>query len=280
MHHTGNIPKEAVIKKIEKQTQDTWTFKLEFKDKEDRNSYSFLPGQFNMLTLPGIGEAAISISSDPDNKNTIDHTVRKVGSVTGVLFNFKEGATVGVRGPYGSAWPMDKAKGKDVIIIAGGVGLAPVRPAIMHIFKNRKDYGKFKIISGARSCDNMLFTKEFSSWQDKKHDVELILTVDKVNENEKWEHNVGVVTTCFDNACLDAGNSIVITCGPEIMMKFVVKELLKKGFKEEQIYVSLERRMQCGVRRCGHCQIGKYFVCKDGPVFSYDMVKGLPDLHI
>lgn len=280
MHHTGNIPKEAVIKKIEKQTQDTYTFTLEFKDKEDRNTYSFLPGQFNMLTLPGIGEAAISISSDPANKNTIDHTVKKVGSVTGVLFNFKEGASVGVRGPYGSAWPMDKAKGKDVIIVAGGVGLAPVRPVIMHIFKNRKDYGKFKIISGARNINKMLFTKEFSSWQDKKHDVELILTVDKVNEGEKWEHNVGVVTTCFDNACLDAGNSIVITCGPEIMMKFVVKELLKKGFKEDQIYVSLERRMQCGVGRCGHCQIGKYFVCKDGPVFSYDKVNGLPDLHI
>lgn len=280
MHHTGNTPKEAAIKKIEKQTADTYTFTLEFKKKEDKDLYSFLPGQFNMLTLPGIGESAISISSDSANKNTIDHTVRKVGSATGVLFNYKEGDILGIRGAYGSAWPMDKAVGKDVIIIAGGVGLAPVRPAIMHIFNNRKKYGKFKIISGARSCDNMLFTKEFSSWQDKKNEVELILTVDKVNEGEKWEHNVGVVTTCFDKACLTASNSIVITCGPEIMMKFVVKELLKKGFREDQVYVSLERRMQCGVGRCGHCQIGKYFVCKDGPVFSYDQVKGLPDLHI
>lgn len=280
MHNTGNIPKETVIKKIEKQTDDTFTFVLEFKDKEEAKAYSFAPGQFNMLTLPGIGEIAISISGDPANKNIVEHTVRRVGSVTGVLFNFKEGASIGLRGAYGAAWPMDKAKGKDVYIVAGGVGLAPVRPAILHILNNRKDYGKVKIIFGARSCNNMLFTKEFCGWQDKKNDIELTLTVDKVNEGEKWEHNVGVVTTCFDKACLTAPNSIVMTCGPEIMMRFAVKELLKKGFKEDQIYVSLERRMQCGVGRCGHCQIGKYFVCKDGPVFAYDMVKGLPDLHI
>lgn len=280
MHHTGNIPKEAVIKKIEKQTNDMYTFTLEFKNKKDKKAYSFLPGQFNMLTLPGIGEAAISISSSPANKNTFDHTVRKVGSVTGVLFNLKKGSSLGVRGPYGSAWPLDKAKGKNIIIVAGGVGLAPVRPVVMHILNNRKDYGKLKVIFGAKTCKSMLFLKELCNWRNKKNDLELMLTVDKVNEGDKWEHNVGVVTTCFDKACLTAQDSVVITCGPEIMMKFAAKELLKKGFKENQIYVSLERRMQCGVGRCGHCQIGRYFVCKDGPVFSYDQVKGLPGLGI
>ncbi|MFH1452760.1 MAG: FAD/NAD(P)-binding protein [Armatimonadota bacterium] len=280
MHHTGNIPKEAVIKKIEQQTADTWTFTLELKDSEHKKSYSFKPGQFNMVTIPAIGESAISISSDPASSGMLEHTVRKVGSVTGVLFGLKDGDVLGIRGPYGTSWPVEEAKGRDVVIITGGIGLAPLRPVICHILNNRKDYGKVDIVYGARTCKDMLYTKEFTSWQDKKNDINLVLTVDKVEDGDKWDKNVGVVTTCFDKANLDPKNTVVMTCGPEIMMKFVVKCLKEKGFSDEQIYVSLERRMQCGVGRCGHCQIGKYFVCKDGAVFRYDQVKGLPDLGI
>ncbi|MCD4785262.1 MAG: FAD/NAD(P)-binding protein [Candidatus Eremiobacteraeota bacterium] len=267
------VPTKAVIEKIKTQTHDTKTFTIKPANGE---KFDFEPGQFNMVSLLGYGEAPISISSSPDNKKTFDHTIRFVGSLTNTMEKHKEGSIVGIRGPYGSSWPVEEAKGKNVIFVAGGIGLAPLRPFIMQMFHDRDSYGKIQILYGARGTGEMLFTDEFNEW--KKHsDTELHLTVDKLEEGEKWDHTVGVVTVLYDVAKLDPANTIAVICGPEIMMRFACRSLLKKGFYAPQIYLSLERRMKCGVGKCGHCQLGSKFVCKDGPVFRYDEAKEFHD---
>jgi len=265
-------PEPAVITAIKEQTGDTATYTIAFKDPKVQANYRFQPGQFNMLSLLGIGEAPISISSSPGRGDTFDHTVRVVGDLTRALAALKEGDLIGVRGPYGAGWPMEEAKGKDVLIVAGGIGLAPLRPAITHIFENRKDYGRLEILYGARTPGDMLFTDEFDDWC-QNPDTHLLLTADTVPERKLWPHNVGVVTTLFEKVQTKPNGSIVLMCGPEIMMKFSVFSALGAGFAPEQSYVSLERRMKCGVCVCGHCQLGAKFVCQDGPVFPYNEVK-------
>jgi len=259
------IPFPAVIKRIKSETHDTKTFTLSFMDETLRHNYSFAPGQFNMVSLFGIGEAPISISSDPSDSSTFQHTVRSVGNVTDALAKKKEGDIVWVRGPYGNGWPVDLLKGKNVLVVSGGIGLAPLRPVITAIVKNRHLYGDVEVLYGARNPDERLFTDEFSDWAKK---IQFRQTVDSAKGYE-WPHTVGVVTVLFDIMTSKPDNAIVLTCGPEIMMKFVVKGLIARGFSPEQIYVSLERRMNCGVGKCGNCQIGSKFVCKDGPVFAY-----------
>lgn len=266
-------PDKVVIKNMKDQTRDVRTFTLSFADGK-KDSYSFVPGQFNMLTHLGFGEAAISISSDPKIKDTLDHTVRKVGNFTEALFRLKKGDTIGLRGPFGKGWPMDEAKGKNVLIVAGGVGLAPLRSVVMEIASNRASYGNFEILYGARNPGEMLFTDEFDQWRKIKN-ANLELAVDAVPPGEKWAHTVGVVTVLFDKMQSKPKDTVVMTCGPDIMMHFGVQGLLKKGFTEDQIYVSLERRMKCGMAQCGACQIGPNYVCKDGPVFKSRIMKEL-----
>ena len=277
MKNNPYIPEIAVIKKIEKQTMDVNTYTLVFRDKEKQKDYSFAGGQFNQMTIWGFGEAPISMSSNPQERDAFQHTVRKVGNVTSAIFNLKEGDIVGIRGPYGRAWPMKDAKGKDVLIVAGGIGLAPLRPVVTQIIKDRKDYGKVEILYGARTPGDMLFTKEFDDWK-KTNDLGLLLTVDSVPQDQKWSHNVGVVTSLFDKMKITRANSIVMTVGPEIMMKFALKGLLARGFSDKQIYLSLERRMECGIEKCGHCQIGDKYVCTDGPVFAWTEIKDIPEI--
>ena len=277
MRNNPYIPEIAVIEKIEKQTADVNTYTLVFKDKAKQKGYSFSGGQFNQVTVFGFGEAPISISSDPQEKDAFQHTVRKVGNVTAALFNLKKGDVLGIRGPYGYGWPMKEAKGKDVLITAGGIGLAPLRPVITQLFKNRKDYGKIEILYGARTPGDLLFTSEFDDWR-KVKDTKLSLTVDSVPKDQKWDHNVGVVTTLFDKMTTTPSNSIAMTVGPEIMMRFVIKGLLARGFSDKQLYVSLERRMECGIEKCGHCQIGDKYVCTDGPVFQWAAIKDIPEI--
>jgi NAD(P)H-flavin reductase len=267
-------PEKVVIKNTKDQTRDSRTLTLAFADGKKPNTYSFLPGQFNMLSLFGFGEAAISISSDPKIKDILDHTVRKVGNLTEGLFSLKKGDYLGLRGPFGKPWPVDEAKGKNVLIVSGGIGLAPLRPVIMHVANNRADYANFEILYGARNPGEMLFTDEFEQWRKIKN-TNLQLTVDAVPPGEKWNHTVGVVTVLFDKMQSRPKDTIVMTCGPEIMMHFGVQGLMKKGFAEDQIYVSLERRMKCGMAQCGACQIGPNFVCKDGPVFKSPIMKAL-----
>ncbi len=266
------LPVKAKIEKIKQQTADTRTYTISLAD----GKLEFKPGQFNMVSIVGFGEAPISISSPPYEKDTFDHTIRAVGSITKFLENLKPGDTIGIRGPYGNSWPMEEAKGKNVLVVSGGIGLAPLRPMILEMFHNRNEYGKIQILYGARTPGDMLFTDEFEEWRSQPN-TELHLTVDSVPEGVEWKHNVGVVTTLYDVAELNPKNTIVVTCGPEIMMRFACRGLVDRGFYAHQIYLSMERRMKCGVGKCGHCQLGPKFVCLHGPVFNYSEAIKLPD---
>jgi sulfite reductase subunit B len=273
MHENPYKPAAAVIKKIKKNTYDTTTYTLSFDDPKVSSEYSFQPGQFNMLTLFGIGEAPISISSDAE-EDTFNHTIRHVGNVTHALAKLKEGDKVWVRGPYGNGWPVNLLNGKNVLVVAGGIGLAPLRPVVTQLVKYPEKYGKVEILYGARTPADMLYTDEFEDW---RKSLKLYLTVDMVPDGSQWNDQVGVVTTLFNAMETKPANTIVLTCGPEIMMKFVVKGLLERGFTPEQLYVSLERRMSCGIKKCGNCQIGSKFVCQDGPVFAFAELLVLPE---
>ena len=268
------LPAEAEILDVKKQTPDTKTFRMAFRDKRRQREFEFKPGQFNVVGVFGVGEAPFSLCSDRFDKSAFEHTIRNVGMVTGFLDRLKKGETVFVRGPYGNGWPIEEAREKNVLIVAGGIGLPPLRPVLYHIMKQRKEFGKVEILYGARTPGDLIFTDEF---EDFRKIGDFSLTVDAVPQGVEWKHNVGVVTTLFDRMGSKPKDTVVMTCGPEIMMHFVVLGLLKLGFEAGQIYVSMERRMKCGIGKCGHCQIGPKFVCKDGPIFRYSDAKDLPD---
>jgi len=267
-------PVEAVIADIIPETRDTTTYHFVFRDSQGEE-FVFEPGQFNMLTVFGIGEAAISISSDPYRGDGFTHTIRHVGSVTKAVTRLEKGSVVGIRGPYGTGWPVDLLQGCNILVVAGGIGLAPLRPVLYLLGRERKAVGRVELLYGARTPRDLLFAAEYDHWRDKG--IKVLLTVDEVPEGTIWEHSQGVVTGLFDRMKSTPENTIVLTCGPEIMMKFVAQGLAERGFSPEQIYVSLERRMECGVGKCGRCQIGPKFVCKDGPVFAYAELLSLPE---
>jgi NAD(P)H-flavin reductase len=233
---------------------------------------AFRPGQFNMLTVFGVGEAAISISGDPAETNCLVHTVRGVGAVTRALTQLEVGAILGLRGPFGTGWPIVQARGQDVIIVAGGVGLAPLRPAILSLLAERQRFGKLVLLYGARSPDDILFHRQLESWR-HRFDIDIEVTVD--HASTEWHGHVGVVTTLIGRASFDAQNTIAFVCGPEIMMRFTIKSLEAAGIASQAIYLSMERNMKCAVGLCGHCQFGPSFICRDGPVMRYDRVRGL-----
>jgi NAD(P)H-flavin reductase len=267
---------EVGIKRINRETYDTKTFIMAFKSKKRQRAFSFSPGQFNVIGRFGIGEAPFSITSNPENKENFEHTIRKVGNVTGILDGVQEGDIVYLRGPYGKGWPIEEVKGKNVLLVAGGIGLPPLRPFILYVKHHRAEFGKLEILYGARTPSDLIYRDRFDEFR-KIKDTRLLLTVDALPEGERWDYKVGVVTILFEDMNSTPENTIVFTCGPEIMMKFVVKGLLERGFKPNQIYLSMERRMKCGIGKCGHCQLGPKFVCKDGPVFLYAEIKDLPD---
>jgi len=268
------LPMEAVIIATKDHTPDTRTFTLRLKNGEQR--IDFRPGQFNMLGLPGFGEAPITFSSPPQGDGAFQHTVRAVGRFTKGLFKLKAGDTLHVRGPFGSAWPLDKVKGKDLLIVAGGMGIVPLRPFLFEVFQKRADYGRTVILFGARTPEELIYQEEFDSWRSQP-DTTLLLTVDEVPSDVEWKGHTGVVTGLFPEMNVEPNNAAVLTCGPEIMMRFVARGLLLRRFSPARMYVSLERRMKCGTGHCGHCQLGPKFVCKDGPVFRYEELAGLPD---
>ncbi len=267
---------DANIVGVKRQTRDTVTLTLS-RSRGDVPDYR--PGQFNMVGKRGVGEVPISISSSPGVEGTFDHTIRDVGSVTGVLCALKEGDSVVVRGPYGKGWPIEETRGKDLVIVGGGIGLAPLRGVICGVLARRGDFGKVDIVHGARTPEDLLFKDEFPDW-DKGEETRLLLSVDRVPDGSEWKHRVGVVLTLFDDLGTDPYRSIVFTCGPEIMMRFVVRSLIHRGYPPETIYVSMERRMKCGIGHCGHCQLGPKYVCLDGPVMRYVDVRGHPDSMI
>lgn len=257
------------VAEIQPEVENITTIWLKFKDPSQMKTYRFQPGQFNMLYLPGYGEAAISICSDSEKRDTIGHTVRFVGNVTRAISHLKIGDAVSVRGPFGTHWPIEQLEGKDLILAAGGIGLPPLRPVIHHILRNRPKYGKVILLYGARTPGDLLYTSQFDEW--RKGDIDVQVTVDRADDT--WKGQVGVVSLLFYHFRLDQTKTAVFTCGPEIMIRFVVYEALARRVPTDQIFVSLERNMKCGQGSCGHCQLGPYFVCKDGPVFPFSALE-------
>lgn len=259
----------ARIVDIRSEVPGVSTYDLEFDDVNVAGEYRFKPGQFNMLYLPGFGESAISISSDPAQHHRLSHTVRVAGNVTQALARRARGDQIGVRGPFGSCWPVEACRGKDVILACGGIGLAPLRPAIYHILNHRDDYGRVMLLYGARTPNDLLYTAEYDAWRNRNVEVEVTVDIGAPD----WNGHIGVVPVLFYRLRLQPERTAVMSCGPEIMMRFVVFEALARKVPPESIYISMERNMSCAMGFCGHCQVGPYFVCKDGPVFNFKQVE-------
>jgi NAD(P)H-flavin reductase len=261
------LPHTAVVRAIKPEAYGISTFSLEYTD--PRVPIGFSPGQFNMIHLPGFGEVAISICSDPNTPKVMEHTIRFAGSVTRGISRLKVGDTIGMRGPYGNPWPMQLAQGKDLMIVSGGIGFAPLRPVILELLHRRSDFGRVIILYGGRTPQDLLYTDEFEKWQDGG--IEMFVSVDRADEN--WKGQVGVIPMAFYRIRLDHRNTLVFSCGPEIMMRFVIYEAMARRVPKDAIYVSMERNMKCAIGFCGHCQVGPSFICKQGPVFRFSAIE-------
>ncbi|MCB1483451.1 MAG: FAD/NAD(P)-binding protein [Hyphomicrobiaceae bacterium] len=236
------------------------------------NWTGFSPGQFNMLSVFGVGEIPISMSGDPRDCSKITHTIRAVGAVSRALCNLQPGSIVGLRGPFGAPWPVSKAEQRDIIVAAGGLGLAPVRPILCQLMADRDRFGKITLIYGTRHPSDILFREELSAWRTRL-DMGVEVTVDHADRS--WHGHVGVVPHLLRNADFDPATTTAFVCGPEIMMRFTANALTKAGVSSQAIYLSMERNMQCAIGLCGHCQYGPVFICKDGPVFDWGFLKPL-----
>jgi len=261
------IPRPFRIQSVRKETADTFT--LDLKSADDGRPGAFAPGQFNMLYVFGVGEVPISISSDPRDGSTLKHTTRAVGTVTKALERLKKGDTVGIRGPFGSSWPVEEARGRDCVIVAGGIGLAPLRSALYFLLASRESYQKIVLLYGARTPEDILYRPELERWR-SQFDLDVRVTVDRAGH--EWRGPVGVVPALVRRAGFDPANATAMVCGPEVMLRFTVRELENRGMDHRHIYISMERNMKCAIGFCGHCQFGPTFVCKDGPVFGYDRI--------
>jgi NAD(P)H-flavin reductase len=267
------MPQPWIVRQVAKETPDTFTLALEPANGADAG---FQPGQFSMLWVFGVGELPISISGDPEDAHHLTYTVRSVGPATQALVSKAAGQSLGVRGPFGAGWPVEAAKGNDVVVVAGGIGLAPLRPVIYRVLRHREDYGRLVILYGARSPRDLLYRKELAFWA-KQKDTQVLTTVDYGGVS--WRGRVGVVTSLFKFLRLQPRRTVAMVCGPEIMMRLVSRELLARGLPAENLYLSMERNMKCGAGFCGHCQWGPHFICKDGPVFSYARIAPLLDRY-
>jgi len=264
------LPRTARIVSITPEYEGVATYRLVEDPAPMAQPYHFIPGQFNMLYLPGIGESAISMSGDADDPREWVHTIREAGNVTRSLAALRPGQTLGLRGPFGAGWPIEHLKGHDVVIVAGGLGMAPLRPALYSLRNHRDAFGSVSLILGARTAEGLLYPNEYEDW--RQHRIDVQLTVDRPTPG--WHGNLGVVTTLLDRLPLTTPASThVLTCGPEVMMKYVALAALRRGIPERQVWVSMERNMQCAAGLCGHCQLGPAFVCKDGPVMRYDLLR-------
>ena len=256
------VPKVVRVAAAQQELPDVWTLNIDAGD----SGFPFAPGQFNMLYAFGVGEAAISISGDPTRPERLVHTIRSVGKVSDALARLRPGDPLGLRGPYGGGWPLDAAVGSDVIIVAGGLGLAPLRPTLYRLMAERDRYGRIVILCGARSPTDILYRNELEGWRTRL-DIEIEVTVDRAGRD--WHGNVGVVTTLIERAAFDPAHAVAMLCGPEIMMRFAAAGLEKVGVSASSIYLSMERNMKCAIGHCGHCQFSSDFVCKDGPVATW-----------
>jgi sulfhydrogenase subunit gamma (sulfur reductase) len=264
----GNVylPHPAVIEKIFSETADTKTFHFNFRDEKLREEFTFQSGQFCLLSVLGVGEAPFCISSSPTRRDHLECSVKEVGRLTRTLHRLRVGAEIGFRGPYGNAFPLDFLGGKNLVFVGGGIGLAPLRSLIWNVIDNREEYGRIEIIYGARTPADLCFSYDLEAWQQDKT-VNMVTTVDK--GDEAWKGQVGLVPVVLEEVAPSPDNSVAIVCGPPIMIRFTFPALEKLGFTPGQMLTTLEKRMKCGIGKCGRCNIGNIYVCRDGPVFSY-----------
>jgi NAD(P)H-flavin reductase len=269
------LPYLMKIEKITEEAPGVKTFRLLFKDEAEGKAFSFGAGQFGEYSDFGEGESTFCIASSPTRKGYIECTFRAAGRVTSGLASLEEGATVGFRGPFGNTFPMDEWKGKNLVFVAGGIALPPMRCVIWNALDMRDNFKDITIVYGAKSVNDLVYKNELKEWNDRP-DVNLITTVDPGGETPDWKGEIGFVPSVLEKAAPLAENTIAIVCGPPIMIKFTFPVLEKLGFKDENIYTTLENRMKCGVGKCGRCNVGKLYVCKDGPVFSKAQLSAIP----
>ena len=256
------LPEPFRVVDRRRDTADTWTLELE------GGGLPFAPGQFTMLAAGGAGEVPISISGDPARPERLVHTVRAVGAATRAICAAEPGRVLGVRGPFGRPWPVDEVEGADVVVVAGGIGLAPLRPAVLALLARRERYGRIAVLYGGRDPAQLLYSAELAEW--RRRGLDVAVTVDTASP--EWDGSVGVVTRLIDRADLDPASAVALVCGPEVMMRFAVPALGRRGVGAERVFVSLERNMQCGIGLCGHCQLGPTLICRDGPVYTWAAV--------
>ncbi len=261
------LPRPFEVVATRRETADTVTLDFAATDGE---GLQFSPGQFTMIYAFGVGEVPISVAGGSADDNVLTHTVRAVGAVTDAICSAEAGTQFGIRGPYGIGWPMDAAEGGDVVVVAGGIGLAPLRPVILRLLDNRARYGAVSLLYGTRSPDDLLYEEELRQWRGR-FDIEVEVTVDRAADG--WYGDIGLVTNLLTRIEYDPENVTAMVCGPEIMMKVVAREMGRAGTDPSSVYVSMERNMKCAVGFCGHCQYGPDFICRDGPVFTYAAVR-------
>ncbi|MFC1715072.1 FAD/NAD(P)-binding protein [Candidatus Poribacteria bacterium] len=265
-------PELTRVKDITIETRDVKTLRLEFDEEKMREGFSFTPGQFVELSVPGVGEATFCLTSSPRAKGYIECSVKRIGKVTEAIHMLDEGSIVGIRGPYGNDFPIELMNGKSLIFVGGGIGLAALRSLILEVLAQRDQYGDISILYGARSVRDLVYKTELEQWQDRR-DIETVLTVDPGGESEDWKGKIGFVPSVLEELSPPKSNSIVITCGPPIMIRYVLESLDKMGFDPENVITTLEMKMKCGLGHCGRCNIGPLYVCRDGPVFTYQQIK-------
>ena len=261
----GLLPVPVRVSRVRRETADVTTIEL-----TPASAFVFVPGQFNMLYVFGLGEVAISLSGDPADEGRVAHTVRAVGAISRAITRLRRNQVIGVRGPYGSGWRVAESEGSDIVVVAGGLGLAPLRPVIYQVLARREHYGRVVILYGARGPADILYRRELQAWR-RRLDLDITVTVDHAGAD--WRGNVGVVPALIPRAPIDPDHAVAMVCGPEIMMRFTIDALRQRGLATERIFVSMERNMKCAIGLCGHCQFGPAFVCRDGPVFRFDRIE-------
>ena len=266
------LPQEVEIIERIQESPTLFTLRLRFTDPAVQQAYRFEPGQFNMLYLHGVGEVPISIVSDPRDEQILDHTIRNVGRVTLGLSRLQSGDRIGIRGPFGRGWPLSHAEQRDVIIVTGGLGCAPVVSVINYIMRRRDRFGRVNIVQGVKHSSDLIWQDRYDQWRQAPA-TKVLLAADA--GEPLWPWHIGPVTGLFDQLAYDHQHVIVMMCGPEGMMRVVAREMLNAGVSEQDLWLSMERNMQCAVGHCGHCQYGDKFICKDGPVFCYEQIKPL-----
>ena len=274
--HNLYVPHLMTIEDVTEEAPDVKTFHLVFKDEKMRDNFEFATGQFGEYSAFGHGECTFCIASASSRKGFIQCTFRKSGKVTDALYNLEIGDTIGFRGPYGNTFDLETMKGKNLVFVAGGIGLPPLRSLIWTVLDNREDYGDITIVYGARTVKDLVYKDELKHWADRK-DIKMVTAVDPGGETDDWDGKVGFVPTVLEETAPSSENTMAVVCGPPIMIKFSLQSLEKLGFSKSDVITTLENRMKCGFGKCGRCNVGNIYVCKDGPVFTAEEVAAMPN---